>query len=361
MTPFMFFVTNLGDPLSFLLLSLCLIGLLWLHRKKRDARDFFYVMSFSVVLILLIKDLIQRPRPLVTLLAEIGYSFPSAHAMLALVFFLCLALFYESHFKSKIVKNLFILSNILMIVLISYSRVYLGVHYWTDVLGSMLIGSTVFLGYLWIRHRRYSGRHHKTIVIIGITGTNGSGKGTVVQYLRKNIPFHYYSVRDFLTHEIKKRKLKVNRDSMLNLANEWRQKFGASYVTDQLFEKAMKSGGGAIIESIRNPEEAKSLRALTEKMSEIHKKPAKFILLAVDANPQNRYQRIKKRGSATDSITLEKFLTDDAREVSSRDDFKPNLFACRDMADLVINNDGSKGQLEKQVDKFIKTIRALLK
>ncbi len=155
MIKFMLFITNLGSPISFYLLSLALIGLLWIHHKKKDARDFFYIMSLSAIFVVGLKEVINRERPPVTFVEEIGYSFPSAHALLALIFFLCIALFYESHFKSKILKNIFILVNILMVILISYSRVYLGVHYWSDVIGSLIIGSIIFLSYYAIRRKRY--------------------------------------------------------------------------------------------------------------------------------------------------------------------------------------------------------------
>lgn len=156
MVYFMLFITNLGSPTSFYLLSLALIGLLWLHHKKKDARDFFYLMSFSAILVLFLKQVFQRSRPPVTFFSEIGYSFPSAHSLLALVFFLCIALFYESHFRSRIIKNIFIVLNISIVILISYSRVYLGVHYWHDVLASLIIGSIIFISYYKIRRQRHS-------------------------------------------------------------------------------------------------------------------------------------------------------------------------------------------------------------
>lgn len=147
----MFFITNIGSPISFYLLSLALIGLMWLHKKRQDARDFFYLMSFSAIFVVAIKEVVHRQRPAVSFFSEIGYSFPSAHSMLALIFFLCVALFYESHFKSKTLKNIFIILNIIMIFLISYSRVYLGVHYWSDILGSLIIGTIIFLIYFKLR------------------------------------------------------------------------------------------------------------------------------------------------------------------------------------------------------------------
>lgn len=356
---FMLFITNIGSPTSFFLLSMVLIGTLWIHGKKKDARDFFWVMSISAIAVVVIKWIIQRQRPPVTFISEIGYSFPSAHAMLALVFFLCIALFYESHFKSKILKNIFIFSNIAIIVLISYSRVYLGVHYWSDILGSILIGSVIFLSYYRLRKKRKTSKNQRAPIIIGITGTIGSGKGTVVDLLRKKIPFNYFSVREFLTKEINIRKMPVNRDSMKIVADDLRVKFSPSYITDQLFKEAYKKGGNAIIESIRVPGEITSLRALSQKMSEKvgrSNNGSSFFLLAVEASPEARYARIQKRGSSTDSITFETFLEHDSREAESKDPTKMNMTECRTMADYVLENNTSVSELEEKIDLFLKTL-----
>ncbi|MEG1910591.1 MAG: AAA family ATPase, partial [Bacteroidales bacterium] len=87
--------------------------------------------------------------------------------------------------------------------------------------------------------------------IIGITGTLGAGKGTVVDYLVKNKGFTHFSARAFLIKEIEKRHLAVNRDSMTLVANELRTQKGASYIVDELYKAALASGTDAIIESIR--------------------------------------------------------------------------------------------------------------
>ncbi|MBQ7073715.1 AAA family ATPase [bacterium] len=61
--------------------------------------------------------------------------------------------------------------------------------------------------------------------IVGITGTNASGKGTIVDYLVKNKNFTHYSVRAFLIQELEKRNLPVDRDHMRELGNELRANF----------------------------------------------------------------------------------------------------------------------------------------
>ena len=98
------------------------------------------------------------------------------------------------------------------------------------------------------------------MLIIGITGTLGAGKGTIVDYLIKTKGFKHFSVRRFLTDEIKKRNLPLNRDSMTEVANELRKKHHPAYIVEQLFKQAEKEGGNAIIESIRTPGEVDFLR-----------------------------------------------------------------------------------------------------
>jgi len=346
MVYFMFFITNVGSPTSFSLLSLALIGLLWIHHKKKDARDFFYVMSLSAILVVVIKEVIGRQRPPVTFLQEVGYSFPSAHSMLALIFFLCVAVFYESHFKSRILKNIFIFINIAMIGLISYSRVYLGVHYWSDILGSLIIGSIIFISYYTIRHRRHKHPH----IIIGITGTNGSGKGTVVEILRKKKYFHYFSVRGFITPLIEKKGWPVDRPHMQKISDELRKNFSPSYITDQLIEQAFQKGDKAIIESFRAIGEVVSAREIANKLH------AKFILLAVHSETNNRYERIQKRGSATDNVSFEEFVQHDKMEADLQENHRANIHTCVKMADYTIENNGSLEELEVKVDEFLKTL-----
>jgi len=183
------------------------------------------------------------------------------------------------------------------------------------------------------------------MLVIGITGTLGAGKGTIVDFLVQQKAYVHFSVRAYLLDEIKKRKLPENRDSMVTVANELRKHNSPSFITDQLYEKSLLQNKNAIIESIRTPGEAESLRTKGE-----------FYLFAVDADPKIRYERIKLRNSETDQIDFDTFIANEKREMTTTDPTKQNLKKCQEMADFVFMNNGSREDLFKAVENVITKI-----
>lgn len=183
------------------------------------------------------------------------------------------------------------------------------------------------------------------MLIIGITGTLGAGKGTIVEYLVKEKGFTHYSVRGFISEEIVRRGMTVNRDNMVIVANDLRTTNSPSYIVDCLFEEARSTGKNCVIESIRTPGEVVSLRS-----------KGNFYLLAVDADAQTRYQRIYLRQSETDAISFETFVANESREMNSNDPNHQNLRMCIEMADFVFNNDGSVHDLELMVGAVLDEI-----
>lgn len=182
--------------------------------------------------------------------------------------------------------------------------------------------------------------------IIGITGTLGAGKGTIVEYLTKEYSFVHFSVRNYLLEEIKKRNLIANRDSMVMIANELRATHSPSYIVDQLYKNAITSKQNCIIESIRTPGEVTSLRKIGD-----------FTLFAVDAEPAIRYKRIVLRDSETDRISYETFLENEEREMNSLDPNKQNLRKCIEMAQFIFSNNTSIEELYVQLNKVLNKMK----
>ncbi|MFH1365566.1 MAG: deaminase [archaeon] len=182
-------------------------------------------------------------------------------------------------------------------------------------------------------------------MIIGITGTLGAGKGTVVEFLKQK-GFAHYSVRDFLTKEIEKRNLPVNIDSMVLVANDLREKNSPSYIVKQLYQQASKQGGNCIIESIRSIGEVEALKSNRN-----------FYLIAVDTPSDVRYSRIILRSSETDNLTYEEFIEKEKRQMQSLNPNEQNIKKCMEMADFIVHNDKDFQYLKRQIDLIYDRIK----
>jgi len=166
-------------------------------------------------------------------------------------------------------------------------------------------------------------------MIIGITGTLGAGKGTVVEFL-KGKGFEHYSARAFLIEEIGKRGLENNLDNIISVANDLRAKFGASYIVEELYKRASGKEGDFVIESLRCPGEVEALKGKKE-----------FVLWAVDADVENRYTRvIERESSAVDEkrFSFNEFVEREQAQMMSKDPTKQNLSVCIEMADVCFRN-----------------------
>ncbi len=186
-------------------------------------------------------------------------------------------------------------------------------------------------------------------MIIGITGTFASGKGTIVEFL-KTQGFKHYSVRGFLADELEKRGISINRDSLIEIGNELRAKNSPSYIVEQIYKNAQSNGGDAVIESLRAVGEVESLK---------NKKD--FYLFSVDAPIEIRYKRAVQRNNETDHVSFEEFSSREKREIKNSDPSKQSLIDCMNLANFKFENKGTTRELHEKVEKVLGEIKSKIK
>lgn len=138
----MLFITFLGKHQFLIPANLILIFYFIVVKKQTwfSIRVITIAIS-SLVLMLLLKQLFQRKRPLSPLLkAARGLSFPSGHAIMAVTFYGLLIYILQHTITIEWLKWILFILVLGLIILIGFSRIYLRVHYASDVLGGFIIG-----------------------------------------------------------------------------------------------------------------------------------------------------------------------------------------------------------------------------
>lgn len=102
-----------------------------------------------------IKHIVRRPRPnVLRLVEEDGYSFPSGHSMVSMAFYGIVIYLVYKNVSNKYLKWLLITLLSLLILSIGFSRIYVGVHYFTDVAGGFLLGLAYLIIYINIYNKK---------------------------------------------------------------------------------------------------------------------------------------------------------------------------------------------------------------
>lgn len=182
-------------------------------------------------------------------------------------------------------------------------------------------------------------------ILIGITGTNGAGKDAVAAYLVQK-GFTQYSVRKYLIEELGRRGVcTADRAVMASLGTSLRRERGPEYFVSFFLSQAEKDGVSKIvIDSIRNPLEAKTLRDVGG------------ILISVDAEPWVRYQRVVARDRAHGVIPFAVFRLQEDRELVSCNPNDPAQIAVREVmkvSDFSIENSKSLQYLHTSIDTIL--------
>ena len=142
LTFIMLFITNFCNPIILILLSLVI---LLICKDKKMGLIIIINLLVSILLNIIFKGIIQRDRPLEDfLIIESGYSFPSGHSMVSMAYYGLIIYFIYKKIKDKRVRNVLMILIGLLILAIGFSRIYLGVHFASDVIGGFLI-SIIYL------------------------------------------------------------------------------------------------------------------------------------------------------------------------------------------------------------------------
>ena len=136
-TPIAKFITNFGGAIFLITLTVILFILI---KNKKIGLSIFSNLVIITVLNQLLKRILQRPRPTeFRIIEETGYSFPSGHSMVSMAFYGYLIYLIYKYVENRYVKWISIVLLSILICAIGVSRIYLGVHYTSDVLGGFLV------------------------------------------------------------------------------------------------------------------------------------------------------------------------------------------------------------------------------
>ena len=145
-TPIAKFITNFGGAIFLIIATIILFILI-----KNKKIGFSIISNLVIVTILnqLLKNILQRPRPNeFRIIEETGFSFPSGHSMASMAFYGYLIYLIYKYVKNKYLKWTLIVLLGILICTIGISRIYLGVHYTSDVLGGFLISISYLVIYI---------------------------------------------------------------------------------------------------------------------------------------------------------------------------------------------------------------------
>lgn len=147
-TPIAKVITQFGGAIFLITLSIILLIVI---KNKKIGILIWINLAISTIINQILKNIIQRPRPTeFRIINENGYSFPSGHSMASATFYGFLIYLIYKKVKNKYLKWTLITLLSILIILVGASRVYLGVHYTSDVIAGILISTSYLIMFISI-------------------------------------------------------------------------------------------------------------------------------------------------------------------------------------------------------------------
>jgi dephospho-CoA kinase len=183
--------------------------------------------------------------------------------------------------------------------------------------------------------------------LIGMTGTHGAGKGTAVSFLVDEHGYTHVSVSAFLSDEAKRRELDLDRGGRSAVANELREQSPTALMeaTHRWGKERYSNADQLVLEPQYTVAEVQYVQ------------DRGGIVIAVDADIDVRFERIRGRGSAKDNVTYEEFVEWQRKEMHSDDPNEHNLADAIAQADYRVTNNGTPQELFEQIADIVQQLR----
>jgi dCMP deaminase len=178
-------------------------------------------------------------------------------------------------------------------------------------------------------------------MIIGLTGRNAAGKGTVAAWLEQ-IGFVYRSLSDELRSLLRENGIPVTRENLIRYGVEFRRRLGPGILAERVLRR-LDPEKNYVIDSIRHPREVEVLRSRPD-----------FLLIAVSARPEIRFDRLRRRAREGDPQTWEEFERIEQAETANPDPMAQQIPACEAMADVVIENNDTVEALYERLREVLR-------
>ncbi|MEX0616951.1 MAG: AAA family ATPase [Candidatus Woykebacteria bacterium] len=180
-------------------------------------------------------------------------------------------------------------------------------------------------------------------MIIGVVGSLGVGKSTLVEYLVSEKGFTSFRLSNVIREKYGKQDM--SREELQDGGNALRKKFGQSVLADETWEKIKEEDKNVVIDGLRNTGEVEFFRS-----------KGRVYLISIGAPKKVRFERMKERSSERDPKNWQEFLKMDTRDLDESFDFGQQTLKMMQIADFKLKNDGTIKELYIKIDEILNKI-----